>query len=298
MKIGFIGVGVMGSAMARHLAKGGHTVTLHDIDSKQLNKSAKSIPGARKAKSPVEAAAGQDVVVTMLPNGEVVRDVALAKSGIIESIARDAILLDTSSAEPWLTRETGAALAQRGARMVDAPVSGAQEGAETATLVFMAGGAKDDVARVRPLLDLMGKATFHVGALGAGHTMKTVNNLATAIIWLATAEAMAIGKAHGLEPRAMVDVINVSTGTNFITQKKMIPEVLSGRFADPFKLSLMLKDIGIATALAEDKQVPIPVSALTEQLWSAANRAMGETASITEIVRWYEQTAGVELRDK
>jgi 3-hydroxyisobutyrate dehydrogenase len=295
MKIGFIGVGVMGSAMARHLASAGHTLVLYDSNPKQLAKALKRVPGATKAASPRAVGAVSDVVVTMLPNGDVVRSVVEGPDGLAVGMKRGTLLLDTSSAEPWVTRETASVLAAKGVAMVDAPVSGAQEGAESATLVFMVGGAKRDVSRVRPLLDVMGRHVFHVGETGAGHTMKTVNNLATAVIWMATAEAMLIGRAHGLDPTAMLEVMNVSTSTNFITQKKMASEVISRKFSDPFKLSLMLKDIGIATTLADEKKLPIPVSALTEQLWSAADKHVGPGKSIAEIVRWYEQMTGVEL---
>ncbi len=295
MKIGFVGVGVMGSAMARHLAEVGHELMLYDSNPKQLAKAAKHVAGAKKARSAREVGGHAEVVLTMLPNGEVVRDVALGEDGLVAGMARGTLLLDTSSSQPWITRDTAAALAKQGVAMVDAPVSGAQEGAETATLVFMAGGAKRDVARVRPLLDCMGRHVFHLGDVGAGHTMKTVNNLATAVIWMATSEAMLIGKAHGLDAQAMIDVMNVSTSTNFLTQKKMGPEVLTRRFADPFTLALMLKDIGIATELAAEKRIPVPVSSLTEQLWSAADKNMGPGRSITEIVRWYEKMAGVDL---
>ncbi len=295
MKIGFIGLGVMGSAMARHLADAGHSLVLYDNNAEQLSKVLKRVNGATAAMSPRDVGADAEIVITMLPNGEVVREVALGKAGLAESMQPGTLLLDTSSAEPWVTRETAVMLAAKGVAMVDAPVSGAQEGAEGATLVFMVGGAKRDVRRVWPLLDVMGRHVFHVGETASGHTMKTVNNLATAVIWMATVEAMLIGKAHGLDPRAMLEVMNLSTSTNFITQKKMASEVLSRKFSDPFTLSLMLKDVGIATTLADDKALPIPVSALTEQLWAAAVKKMGPGKSIAEIVRWYEQMTGVEL---
>jgi 3-hydroxyisobutyrate dehydrogenase-like beta-hydroxyacid dehydrogenase len=295
MNIGFIGVGTMGSAMARHLGAAGHALTLYDSNPKQLANVAKRIAGAKTARTPREVGEHADIVVTMLPNGAVVRDVALGVDGLIAGMKKGALLLDTSSAQPWMTRETADALEARGIGMVDAPVSGAQEGAETATLVFMVGGEKKAVARVKPLLEIMGRHVFHVGPLSAGHTMKTVNNLATAVIWMATAEAMLIGKAHGLDAQTMVDVMNVSTSTNFLTQNKMKSEVLSRKFSDPFTLSLMLKDIGIATTLAEEKRIPVPVSSLTKQLWSAADKSMGAGKSIAEIVRWYEQMAGLDL---
>jgi 3-hydroxyisobutyrate dehydrogenase len=237
------------------------------------------------------------VVITMLPHGGAVRECAFGPDGLAAGFKPGSILLDTSSAEPWLTRETAARLAEQGVAMVDAPVSGASEGAQDATLVFMCGGDPAVLKRVRPLLDLMGRHVFHLGQVGSGHAMKTVNNLATALTVLGTAEAMLIGKAHGLSAAAMLDVINVSTGRSFVTDVKFGPQVIERRFDDAFKLALMLKDVSIANRLADEHGLGVPVSALGEQLWRAANTALGEGACVLDVVRWYEQTTGVELKD-
>lgn len=296
MRVGFVGLGVMGSAMVAHLAKGGHQLALFDLDPKTTAKVARRHK-AVAAKSPRAVARACEVVFTMLPDGAAVRDCALGKDGLAEGFEPGAILVDTSSAEPWLTRETGAALAAPGVAMIDAPVSGAQEGAAAGTLVFMCGGEPAALARVRPLLDLMGAHVFHLGGLGSGHAMKTVNNLATALTCLGTAEAMLIGKAYGLKPSAMLDVLNVSTGMSFVTQKKYGPQVVGRRFDDAFRLALMLKDVGIANRLADDLGVGVPVSALGEQLWRAAHTALGPGHSVMDIVRWYERTTGIVLQD-
>jgi 3-hydroxyisobutyrate dehydrogenase len=205
------------------------------------------------------------------------------------------LLLDTSSAEPWLTRQTAAALAERGVAMVDAPVSGAQWGAQEAQLVFMVGGATADVARVRPLLDVMGRAVNHVGGLSAGHMMKCINNLITAITFSATMEGLTLGKRVGLDPAAMVEVLNESTGGSWISRNHIAQRVLSRSFDDPFKLDLMLKDMGIALDLSRDAQLPMPLSGLGQQLWRAAALAAGPGVSVSELARWVEQQAGVQV---
>jgi 3-hydroxyisobutyrate dehydrogenase len=297
MRIGFIGLGVMGSAMAGHLAKGGHSLTLYDIVPSAARKVARRHKGARAAMSPQAVAAASEVVFTMLPEGTAVRACVFGANGLAAGLARGAILVDTSSAEPWITRETAARLAERGVSMIDAPVSGASEGARSATLVFMCGGGAAAIKRVRPLLDLMGKHVFHLGPVGSGHAMKTVNNLATALTVLGTAEAMLIGKAYGLSPAAMLDVINVSTARSFASQVRFGPQVIERRFDDAFKLALMLKDVSIANRLADEHGLGVPVSALGEQLWRAANTALGEGACVLDVVRWYERTTGVELKD-
>ena len=192
MDIGFIGTGIMGAPMAQHLARAGHRLTLLDLDAAAAQRLADTL-GARVARSPREVAQASEVVITMLPNGQVVQQVALGDDGLVHGLRPGALLLDTSSCEPWLTEQTGAALRERGATMVDAPVSGAQWGAIDAKLVFMVGGATEDVARVRPLLDAMGRAVFHLGPLGAGHAMKCINNCITAVTLANTAEGLVAG---------------------------------------------------------------------------------------------------------
>jgi 3-hydroxyisobutyrate dehydrogenase-like beta-hydroxyacid dehydrogenase len=179
--------------------------------------------------------------------------------------------------------------------MVDAPVSGAQWGAQAAELVFMVGGAKADVERVRPLLEVLGRAVFHLGELGCGHAMKCLNNLVTAVNFLAVSEGLAIGKRYGLDPAVMTDVLNESTGMSWVSQTHIRQRVISRTFDDPFKLALMLKDIGIATELGGAAQLPTPVSALTQQLWRAAALAAEPGASISEMVRWVETTTGTQI---
>jgi 3-hydroxyisobutyrate dehydrogenase-like beta-hydroxyacid dehydrogenase len=297
MRIGFIGLGVMGGAMAGHLARGGHALALYDLAPEASRKVARRHKGARAVRSPREVAEASEVVFTMLPEGNAVRACAFGADGLAAGFKAGSILVDTSSAEPWLTRETAARLAEQGVAMIDAPVSGASEGAKAATLVFMCGGETAALKKVRPLLQLMGEHVFHLGAVGSGHAMKTVNNLATALTALGTAEAMLIGKAYGLKPSAMLDVINVSTARSFISEVRMGPQVIERRFDDAFKLALMLKDVSIANRLADEHALGVPVSSLGEQLWRAAHAAMGPGACIMDIVRWYERTTGVELKD-
>lgn len=296
LDIGFIGLGVMGAPMATHLARAGHRLTLLDIDTAAATRLAGTLgAAARVARTPREVAQASDVVVTMLPNGQVVQQVALGDEGLVHGWRAGALLLDTSSCEPWLTQETGAALAERGGRMVDAPVSGAQWGAIDAQLVFMAGGAAEDVARARPLLDAMGRAVFHLGPLGAGHAMKCINNCITAVTLANTAEGLVAGKRYGLDPKVMVDVLNASTGGSWITQTHFHQRVFNRAFDDPFKLELMLKDMGIALELARETATPVPLWGLGQQLWRMADHAAGPGASVSELVRWVERQSGTEL---
>ena len=296
LSLGFIGLGVMGAPMAGHLARAGHRLTLLDADAGVAARLAASLgSGTTAVATPAAVAAASDIVLTMLPHGGVVQEVALGADGLLHGLRPGALLLDCSSAEPWLTQATAAALAERGASLVDAPVSGAAWGAAAADLVFMVGGADADVARVRPLLDVMGRAVFHLGAVGSGHAMKCLNNMITAMTFSATAEGLVIGKRYGLDPAAMVDVLNASTGQSWITQNHIRQRILSRSFDDPFKLALMLKDVGIANALARETGSAAPMAGLGQQLWQAAARAAWPEASVSELVRWVEQLSGTEI---
>jgi 3-hydroxyisobutyrate dehydrogenase-like beta-hydroxyacid dehydrogenase len=293
--VGFIGLGVMGEPMAAHLAAAGHRLALFDVREGHAQRLAATLEGASAPATPAELARQSGIVVTMVPNGEVVQQLVSGPDGLLEGFAPGALLLDTSSSEPWLTRESARRLAERGVAMVDAAVSGAQWGAQAAELVFMVGGAAADVARVRPLLDAMGRAVFHLGPLGAGHSMKCLNNLVTAVNLQALCEVLVIGRRHGLDPGAMIDVLNESTGMSWIARTQIKQRVINRAFDDPFKLSLMLKDIGIATELANAAALPAPLSTLTQQLWRAAALASAPDASISEMVRWFEQVSGTEI---
>lgn len=296
LKIGFIGTGLMGRPMATHLANAGHTLTLFDIDEKASAEAAASIGGnASAVKSPRAVAEVSDIIFTMLPDGKIVQKVVMGKEGILEGIKPGTLLIDTSSAEPWLTEETAKAVSEQGASMVDAPVSGAVWGAEEGNLVFMVGGSKADVARVRPLLDIMGREVFHLGQLGSGHAMKCINNAITATTLTATAEGLVAGQNYGLDPAIMVDVMNESTGGSWITQTHFHQRIFNRKFDDPFKLELMLKDVGISVELARKQGVPTPMLGQTQQLWRMADNAVGAGASVSELVRWVENQSGTEL---
>jgi 3-hydroxyisobutyrate dehydrogenase len=294
-RVGFVGLGVMGRPMASHLARAGHPLQLYDIAPGVAPGLAATLPNAVAAPSPAALAAASDIVVTMVPNGEVVRSLVVGDDGLLQGFAPGSLLLDTSSAEPWLTERTAKSLAERGVAMVDAPVSGAEWGAQAAELVFMVGGAEADLDRVRPLLERMGKAVFHVGGLGAGHAMKCLNNLITSVNLLALSEGLALGKRYGLDPEAMVDVLNVSTGMSWVAQTHIRQRVISRRFDDPFKLALMVKDIGIAMALARATATPAPLSEQAERMWRAAAAAASPDASVSELVRWVERASGTEI---
>jgi 3-hydroxyisobutyrate dehydrogenase-like beta-hydroxyacid dehydrogenase len=179
--------------------------------------------------------------------------------------------------------------------MVDSATSGAEMGAKAATLVFMLGGAKPSVERARPVLEVMGKHLFHLGPIGAGHAMKSINNTITAMTLAATAEGLVLGKKLGLDPNVMTDVLNVSTGMSWITQTHIKQRITNRAFDDPFKLELMVKDIGIALELARREEAKVPIWSLGQEIWQAADGAAGRGASVSELVRHVEREGGAEI---
>jgi 3-hydroxyisobutyrate dehydrogenase-like beta-hydroxyacid dehydrogenase len=296
MELGFIGLGVMGTPMAGHLANAGHSVTVLDVDRAKAERLAATHPNIEVAATPREVASRADIVVTMLPSGEFVRNVAVGKDGLLEGFEGGELVIDTSSCEPWFTVETAKALAARGVDMVDSATSGAEMGAKAASLVFMIGGTAAAVARARPVLEIMGKHLFHLGPIGAGHAMKSINNTITAMTLAATAEGLVLGKMFGLDPNVMTDVLNVSTGGSWITQTHIKQRITNRAFDDPFKLELMVKDIRIALELAEREHANVPFWAAGQAIWKKADEEAGPGASVSELVRHIERVGGAEIK--
>ena len=259
--------------MSAHLAAAGHPL--------------QSFDAARKGncKSVSQAAQGADVLITMLPDGDVVRDVVLEA---LPSLKEGSLVIDMSSADPAGSRAIGRALAAHGIAMIDAPVSGAIAKAKDATLAIMVGGEQKDVQRARPILQKMGNQIFHCGPLGAGHAVKALNNYLGAAGTLAGFEVLLVANAFGLDPRAMLEAINASTGKNSTTERKIPQQVLTGAFASGFKLALMTKDVGIAAGLAKDLGVPAPYLKETLRLWREAQKKLPKDADHTEIYRYME----------
>ena len=294
--VGFVGLGVMGFPMAGHLLAAGYPLSVHDIDPAVLQRVRNELPAAHVAATPGAVAAASDIVVTMLPNGREVEAVAFGPDGLSTGFRPGTLLLDTSSSEPWITRKTASRLGDLGVDMVDAPVSGAEAGARNAELVFMVGGDTAAVARVQPLFAVLGKSQFHLGPIGSGHAMKSINNLITAITFLATAEGLVIGSRYGLDPAVAVDVLNVSTGMSWISRTHIAQRILTRRFDDPFKLDLMVKDIDIALQMATDAGLDMRLARANQALWHEAQQNIPEGSSVSELVRAVEALSGIELR--
>ena len=265
----------MGEPMAANLARAGFAVQSYDAAGKGNRKSVR------------EAASGADALVTMLPDGDVVREVMLEA---LPALKPGVVVVDMSSSDPSATRALGTALSAKSILFVDAPVSGAVGKAKDGTLAIMVGGDEAAVRKAEPVLRAMGTQIFHCGPLGAGHAVKALNNYLGAAGTIAGFEALLIAKAFGLDPKPMIEAINASTGKNSTTERKIPQQVLTGAFASGFKLALMAKDVGIAAGLARDLGVDTPYLRETLKLWRAAQRKLPAQADHTELYRFLERS--------
>lgn len=296
--IGFIGAGAMGSRMAPHLVAAGFPVHVFDIDRAAAQRLARAHNAITVEPSAGAVAAACERVITMLPAGANVREAALGPGGLAEGFKPGNVLIDMSSSEPWLTTELAEELAERGIHMIDAPVSGGVGGAENASLTLMVGGEEAVVAAAMPFLEPMAGNIFHAGPVGAGHALKSLNNLLSGMNMAIAAEALLIGARFGLEPEVMLDAINQSTGMSAATQRNFSQQVFSRRFKGGFPFALRFKDFAIAMELANKTGTPAPLSGLGYQLYQAAHGWLDEGADNTEIVRWQEHLAHTELTAK
>jgi 3-hydroxyisobutyrate dehydrogenase len=288
--IGFIGIGAMGWHMATNLVRAGHPVTVHDVDHARQERFVRERNG-RGARTLGELGAKADVVITMLPNGPIVRDVFVAQEdgALAKAMRPGTVAIDMSSSEPAGTRALAAKLKQGGVALIDAPVSGGVEGAEAGDLVLMIGTDEPDaLARVRPVLSVLGKKQFRVGRSGAGHAMKALNNFLSGTGFMAAIEALVVGQRFGLDPDVMIDVINESTGRNFHTANVMKQHVISRTFGTKFLLGLLAKDVRIAADLAEDLNAHAPLCRQSRELLLRACDAVGPDADHSEAVKYWE----------
>ena len=287
--VAFIGLGRMGLPMVRRLAAAGYAVRGYDV-SAHAREELGAISGAQAAGSARDAAADADAVVLMLPSSAVVGAVLL-EDGLLEALTPGVALIDMSSSEPLVTRALAARAAERGIELVDAPVSGGVRGAVEGSLTIMAGGSEEAVAERRPLLETLGKTVRHVGPVGAGHALKALNNLLSAVHLLASCEALAIGRGFGLDPHVLVETINISTGRSASTERKLPEFILTETYDAGFALALMVKDVGIAVSLGEQLGIEPALGTRALELWREAEESLGGEADHTEIARWVDARA-------
>jgi 3-hydroxyisobutyrate dehydrogenase len=285
MEIGFVGVGHMGQPMARRLAGAGHVVAVYDT-SEQARERVRGVAGIAVTETVTAVADRADAVILMLPDSDAVEHVLLGE-GLLGCVAPSAAVVDMSSSDPTRTRVLAERAVSRGVTLIDAPVSGGVTGARDGTLTIMVGGPEAALAQLRPVFEVLGSKVVHAGhVVGAGHAIKALNNLMSAAHLLVSSEALLAGRAFGLDPAVMLDIVNASSGRSGSTEDKWPRFILPGRFDSGFGLRLMLKDMKVALRLEHAAGIPAPLSQAAVDAWASAAATLPADADQTEIARW------------
>jgi 3-hydroxyisobutyrate dehydrogenase len=287
--IAFIGLGMMGRPMAARLAEAGFKLRVFDVSQKAVSDFVGAHPSALATASAKAAAQGADALITMLPDGKIVRQAVLeGRDPAVEGLAPGALVMDMSSSNPVDTQKLAKDLAARGVALLDAPVSGGVKRAIDGSLSIMVGGSAADLERTQPVFGAMGKTITFCGPAGAGHALKALNNYLSATSLVAMCEALVVGEAFGLDPGTMVDVFNSSSGMSNSTQVKGRQQVVSRAFAAGFTTSLMAKDLRTAGDVATHLKLKMPVLQQAVAYWNDADGKLGKGADHTEIFRYAE----------
>jgi 3-hydroxyisobutyrate dehydrogenase len=297
-KIGFIGIGNMGNPMAGHLVKKGFDVTVYDIRT-EVAQAFVAQHGGKAAQSLVDAAHGADAVITMLPDDKIVRKAVLGEGSencVAAGLGRGAVVIDMSTCNPSATRSLADALKPRGIEVVDAPVMGGVVFAKDATLDIMVGGDPALIERVRPVLAAIGRNIIPCGDTGTAHAMKALANYINACALINAIEAMTIGRKFGLDSKLMAEaLIPMCAGRNHPIEKKIVPQILTRRYATGMAMGFIAKDVRIAMETAKSVGAFAPLGERVSELWSAAAERIGPNLDQTEIARYWEDATGVKL---
>ncbi|XP_055331251.1 LOW QUALITY PROTEIN: 3-hydroxyisobutyrate dehydrogenase, mitochondrial-like [Paramacrobiotus metropolitanus] len=270
-RVGFIGLGNMGSHMAQNLIKNGHSLVVYDIYPEAV--APLEAAGALAARSPADVADNADRIITMLPSSPHVHQVFNADNGIFKTVRNGTILIDSSTIDPALTKDLSRIAEKKGAVFVDAPVSGGVTGARDQTLTFMVGCEESSFAKVKSLLEHMGKNIVHCGPTGMGEAAKICNNMLMAIGMIGVSEAMNLGLRLGLDPKVLAGIINTSSGRCWSSEiYNPVPGIKEGtpsctNYQGGFASSLMAKDLGLAQSAATATMSPTPLGSLAHQIY-------------------------------
>ena len=292
MRIGFIGLGIMGKPMSKNLINAGHelVVSAHNPDA-----AAELVAlGARQADTPREIAPQVEVVITMLPNSPQVRHVALGPDGIIAGAHPGLVYVDMSSIAPLAAREVSEALAEKGIAMLDAPVSGGEPKAIDATLSIMVGGDRAVFAQVKPVLSDLGAAVVHVGDIGAGNTAKLANQVVVALNIAAVAEALVLSQKAGVAPDAVFQAIRGGLAGSTVLEAKA-PMMLDHNFQPGFRINLHIKDLVNALETSHEVGASLPLTAAVLEMMSALRAHGHESDDHSGLVQYYERLADTVL---
>ena len=292
-KIGFIGLGIMGMPMIRNLMKAGFTVTVYNRTKSKAEQMVTE--GAMKSDSPKELAGKNQIVITMVSDTPDVESVILGKNGVIEGIQPDSIVIDMSTISPRATRAIAARLQEKKAYMLDAPVSGGEQGAITGTLSIMVGGDAKILERCHPVLEAMGKNIIHVGANGMGQTVKLMNQILVAGNLNAVVEALVFAQKQGIDLQKAIEAVKGGAAGSW-QLSNLGPRIIRRDFQPGFMVDLLQKDLRLVMETSETMKIPLPATTLIHQLYCSLE-AKGEGKDGTQaLVKVTERLAGIEVK--
>ena len=294
-KIGFIGLGIMGKPMSKNLIKAGYDLTVCDINAAAVAEVVAL--GAKSAATPKDVAAVTDIIITMLPNSPQVKTVVLGPNGVLEGARPGTLVVDMSSIAPLAAQEVAKALAEKGIRMLDAPVSGGEPKAIDATLSIMVGGDAESFEEALPILKCVGASAVRVGDIGAGNVTKLANQVIVALNIAALSEAMTLATKAGVDPELVFNAIKGGLAGSTVMNAKA-PLIIDRKFDPGFRINLHIKDLNNAMETAHDVGVPLPLTAGVMEIMQALKiDGCGENDH-GALVKYYEKLAKVEVRRK
>ncbi|WP_024287241.1 2-hydroxy-3-oxopropionate reductase [Cellulomonas sp. KRMCY2] len=292
MKIGFIGLGIMGKPMAKNLVAAGHDLVVRDPNSAAVAEL--TAVGATGAGTPREVAEQVQLVLTMLPNSPHVKTVVLGDEGVLEGAHDGLAYIDMSSIDPLVSREVSAALAAKGIGMLDAPVSGGEPKAVDGTLSIMVGGPAGIFEAYRDVLTVMGASVVRVGEIGAGNIAKLANQIVVALNIAAVSEALVFAQKAGVDPEAVFQAIRGGLAGSTVMEAK-VPMMLDRNFKPGFRINLHIKDLTNALDTGHAVGAPVPLTAAALEMMTALRVSGGELDDHSALVRFHEKLAGIEL---
>jgi len=294
MRIGFIGIGNMGTPMSINLLRAGYGLTVYDI--REVAMETPVLMGAEAAGSPEEVSRASDVVLTSLPTPEALEEVVLGGDGVLEGAREGCILVDTSTVSPRTIRKIWGEAEGRGVRVLEAPVSGGVMGAEVGTLTVIVGGDEPVFEKCLEILQVIGKNIYHVGGVGSGNTVKLVNNLLSLVNVVTLSEGMVLGVKAGVSPETLHNVVNVSSGRSYASEVKLPRFISQGNFEPGFALDLAYKDLGLALDLGREMGVPLQITSVAQQIYELAKEKGIGRLDHTAVITLLEEAAQVEVR--
>lgn len=295
MKIGFIGLGIMGKPMAKNLVKAGYSVVVHDIVAEAVKELVEA--GAEQGASSADVASKSEIIITMLPNSPHVKEVVLGKDGVLEGAKPGSILVDMSSIAPLASKEISEKAAAQGIVMLDAPVSGGEPKAIEGTLSIMVGGPEDAFKKVEEILKKMGASVVHIGEIGSGNITKLANQIIVALNIAAMSEAMVLATKAGVDPEKVFEAIRGGLAGSTVLNAK-VPLVLQRNFKPGFRIELHIKDLMNALETGHEIGVPLPLTSQVMETMQALKVDGKAKDDHGGLIQYYEKLAHIEVKKR